>query len=99
VPDFVAWGYKLDIRRFVLAPGDGVVFHARLIHGAPGNASADRRRRTLALRFAGDDVRWRPHAGTFKPLRQANLAPGAALSGPLFPVLWRDAAGGSKEPS
>ena len=91
LPDIDGTRATLDIRSFTLAAGDAVVFHARLIHGAPGNASATRRRRTLALRFAGDDVRWKPHSGTFKMLRNANLAPGAPLSGPLFPILWRAA--------
>ena len=67
-----------------------MIFDARLIHGAPGNES-DRRRRTLALRFAGDDVRWRPHAGAFKALLAAKLAPGAPLDGEMFPLLWKAA--------
>lgn len=89
LPDIDGQRATLDVRSFSLAPGDAVIFHARLIHGAPGNASPTRRRRTLALRFAGDDVRWQPHSGTFKMLRMANLARGAPLSGPLFPILWR----------
>jgi len=89
LPDIDGNRGALDIRSFDLAPGDAVIFHARLIHGASGNASATRRRRTLALRFAGDDVRWKPHSGTFKMLRMANLPLGAPLSGPLFPILWR----------
>jgi ectoine hydroxylase-related dioxygenase (phytanoyl-CoA dioxygenase family) len=88
LPDIEAQRATLDLRRFVLEPGDAVVFHGRLIHGADGNPS-DRRRRSVALRFAGDDVRWRPHSGTFRPLAQAGLAAGAPLSGPLFPILWR----------
>lgn len=75
---------------FDLEPGDAVVFHANLAHGAGGNAS-ERPRRTLALRFAGEDVRWRSGVSTFRRLRKANLADGAALSArdDLFPVLWR----------
>lgn len=75
---------------FDLEPGDAVVFHAHLVHGAGGNAT-DRPRRTLALRFAGDDARWRAGVSTFRRLRKANLADGAALSArdDLFPVLWR----------
>ena len=91
LPDIEAMRGTLDLRRFDLEPGDAVVFHGRIVHGAGGNPSA-RRRRTVALRLAGDDVRWRPHSGTFRPLARAGLAPGAELSGPLFPVLWR--AGG-----
>lgn len=75
---------------FDLEPGDAVVFHAHLVHGAGGNAT-DRPRRTLALRFAGEDVRWRTGISTFRRLRKANLADGAALSerNDLFPALWR----------
>jgi ectoine hydroxylase-related dioxygenase (phytanoyl-CoA dioxygenase family) len=89
LPDIDARRGELDIRSFTLAPGDAVVFHARLVHGAPGNASTDRRRRTVALRFAGDDVRWRPHSGTFKTLRRIELQAGASLDHPMFPILWR----------
>lgn len=88
LPDIDAERERHDVHRFALSPGDATIFHARLVHGAPGNPS-ERRRRTVALRFAGDDVRWRPHRGTFKPLARAGLAAGAPLSGPLFPVLWR----------
>ncbi len=89
LPDIDAHRGQLDMRSFVLAPGDAVIFHARIVHGAPGNASADRRRRTVALRFTGDDVRWRPHPGTFRMLRRIALAEGAPLDHQLFPILWR----------
>jgi ectoine hydroxylase-related dioxygenase (phytanoyl-CoA dioxygenase family) len=76
---------------FELQAGDAVVFHARLVHGARGNLSQDRPRRTVALRFAGEDVRWRTGTSTFRRLRRANLPDGAPLSdrSDLFPVLWR----------
>jgi len=90
VPDIEAQRATLDIRRFDLAPGDAVVFHGRLVHGAGGNASAGRRRRTLALRFAGEDARWREGVSTFRPLRKAGLRTGDRLSArpDLFPLLW-----------
>jgi ectoine hydroxylase-related dioxygenase (phytanoyl-CoA dioxygenase family) len=89
-PDIDARRGELDLRRFDMAPGDAVVFHGKLVHGAGGNASATRRRRTLALRFAGDDVRWREGVPTFKALREANLKTGDTLDArpDLFPVLW-----------
>jgi ectoine hydroxylase-related dioxygenase (phytanoyl-CoA dioxygenase family) len=87
LPEIDARRAALDIRSFALAPGDVVIFDARLIHGAAGNPSA-RRRRTLALRLAGDDVVWRPHAGAFKALRAAGLRAGARLDGAMFPLLW-----------
>jgi ectoine hydroxylase-related dioxygenase (phytanoyl-CoA dioxygenase family) len=91
MPDIDARRDTLDIRCFELIPGDAVFFDARLVHGAHGNHSADRRRRTLALRFAGDDVRWRSHSGAFKQLRAAKLQEGAPLAPPFFPILWRRA--------
>ncbi len=89
-PDIEARRSELDLRRFDMAPGDAVVFHGKLVHGAGGNASATRRRRTLALRFAGDDVRWREDVPTFKALREAKLKTGDTLDAraDLFPVLW-----------
>jgi ectoine hydroxylase-related dioxygenase (phytanoyl-CoA dioxygenase family) len=89
-PDIDAMRPRLDIRSFALAPGDATIFHGRLIHGAPGNASPTRRRRTLALRFAGDDARWQEGISTFQALRQAKLKTGDPLSAraDLFPVLW-----------
>lgn len=90
-PDIDANRATLDIRRFALAPGDATLFHGRLIHGAPGNTDPTRRRRTLALRFAGDDARWREGVSTFQALRKAGLKTGDSLElrPDLFPVLWR----------
>ncbi|MBI3505610.1 MAG: phytanoyl-CoA dioxygenase family protein [Proteobacteria bacterium] len=90
-PDIDALRGTLDIRSFVLAPGDAVVFHGKLVHGAGGNSSTTRRRRTLALRFAGDDVRWREDVPTFNALAKARLKTGDRLDArpDLFPVLWR----------
>lgn len=76
---------------FKLEPGDAVVFHGRMVHGAPGNPSADRPRRTIALRFTGEDIRWQHGISTFGRLRKADLPNGAPLSArdALFPVLWK----------
>jgi ectoine hydroxylase-related dioxygenase (phytanoyl-CoA dioxygenase family) len=89
-PDIDAARATLDVRSFALKPGDATLFDGRLIHGASGNASATRRRRTLALRFAGDDVRWREDVNTFQALRRAGLKTGDSLDKrrDLFPLLW-----------
>ena len=93
-PDIEAMRATLDIRSYALAPGDATIFHGRLVHGAPGNASATRRRRTVALRFAGDDARWQTGISTFQALRKADLKTGDALSArpDLFPLLWEAGA-------
>ena len=93
-PDIESLRATLDIRRYALAPGDATIFHGRLVHGAPGNASPTRRRRTLALRFAGDDARWQTGINTFQALRKAGLKTGDPLSArpDLFPMLWQAGA-------
>jgi ectoine hydroxylase-related dioxygenase (phytanoyl-CoA dioxygenase family) len=41
---------KYDIVSFGLKPGDCAAFHFRTVHGAPGNASTDTRRRAISFR-------------------------------------------------
>jgi ectoine hydroxylase-related dioxygenase (phytanoyl-CoA dioxygenase family) len=84
--EFLAWR---------VAPGDVLIHKGLTIHGAPGNASTDRRRRALALRYTGDDARYDPRPGTFMDMASVRahvpapaLAPGAAIGGPLFPQAW-----------
>ena len=50
-----------------MAPGDVIAFHARTVHGAPGNAQADRRRRAYATRWLGADARYAERPGTVSP--------------------------------
>ncbi|MEJ0069978.1 MAG: phytanoyl-CoA dioxygenase family protein [Pseudomonadota bacterium] len=87
VPDIEAARDRYDIRAWAMAPGDCLVFQAMIMHGAPGNATAGRRR-GLALRFAGDDARYDPRPGTFQMIREPDLAPGAPLACDLFPRVW-----------
>ncbi|MDZ7839477.1 MAG: phytanoyl-CoA dioxygenase family protein [Gammaproteobacteria bacterium] len=42
-----------------LRPGDCIVFHPLVIHGAPGNSSRASRRRAVVTRWIGDDVTYR----------------------------------------
>jgi len=45
-------------------PGDVILHHPMIVHGAPGNMSANQRRRAWATRWLGEDARWddsRPH--------------------------------------
>lgn len=74
-----------------LEPGDAVFFHMLTLHAA-GGVSGSRRRRVLSVRFLGDDMvhaprRW-PTSPPFPGLED-ELADGAPLDHPLFPVLWR----------
>jgi ectoine hydroxylase-related dioxygenase (phytanoyl-CoA dioxygenase family) len=70
-------------------PGDAVVFHPRVLHAAFG-AATDRPRRTFTIRFAGDDVRWRPRSNYYHPwMRDAGLHRDDPLDHMWFPVLRR----------
>lgn len=88
IPDIEADRASYDIVTFELEPGDCLVFQAMIAHGAPGNATATRRRRALSMRYAGDDARYDPRPGTFQLARDPGLAPGAAMACDLFPRVW-----------
>ena len=64
------------------------------LHAAAG-ADAGRRRRVYSVRLLGDDIRHAPRSWITSPdfpgLRD-ELAPGAPMRHPLFPLLWRDHA-------
>jgi ectoine hydroxylase-related dioxygenase (phytanoyl-CoA dioxygenase family) len=70
-----------------LEPGDAVFFHALTLHRSAGSA---KRRRVVSFRFLGDDAthaprRWRT-SPPFPGLSD-ELAEGAPMDHPLFPVL------------
>jgi ectoine hydroxylase-related dioxygenase (phytanoyl-CoA dioxygenase family) len=72
---------------YEMGPGDVTFHHARTVHGAKGNATADRRRRGYSVRFAGDDVTWLKRKFSLSGV-EVDLADGAPLRGNLFPLLW-----------
>ena len=88
VPDIEGERQRYSIRHWDMQPGDCLVFDAAIVHGAPGNSTPGRRRRGLALRYTGDDVRYDPRPGTFQMLREPELAPGAPMTCSLFPRVW-----------
>jgi ectoine hydroxylase-related dioxygenase (phytanoyl-CoA dioxygenase family) len=82
---------KHRILSWDLAPGDVLAFHFLTLHGAPGNASA-RRRRGFATRWLGDDARFAQRPGrTSPPYPDIGLEDGDRLREDWFPVVW-DAA-------
>ena len=93
MPDIDGHRADYDLRGADLAPGDCVAFHFRTVHGAPGNRARDRRRRAVALRWIGDDARYVTRPGMMSPpfheFNDIDLADGAPLTGPWFPVLAR----------
>lgn len=88
IPDIDAERAKYDIRSWAMEPGDCLVFHAMIVHGAPGNSTPGARRRGLSLRYTGDDARYDPRPGVFQFPYQPVLEAGAPMTCELFPRVW-----------
>ena len=81
---------ELEVIGWALEPGDAVFFHGLTLHAA-GPVPRPRRRRVASLRFLGDDMRHVVRPWTTSPPFPGladELADGAPLDHPLFPVLW-----------
>ncbi len=90
LPDIEANRGNWNILGWELEPGDAVFFHMLTLH-ASGGVGGQRRRRAFSLRFLGDDMRHAPRAWKTSPEFSGlidQLADGAPLNHPLFPVLW-----------
>jgi ectoine hydroxylase-related dioxygenase (phytanoyl-CoA dioxygenase family) len=87
IPDIEADRGSFDIVSFDIQPGDVVMFHPATLHG--GGAS-EGRRRTLSVRFFGDDVVYEQRPGKSEPPYpglEATCTPGEPLRGTWFPQL------------
>lgn len=89
IPDIEADPDAYHILSWDLEPGDCVVFHGKILHGATANISAAMRRRALAVRFAGDDIRWRTRSYVSRSKVTAGLRDGDVVDSEDFPVAWR----------
>lgn len=78
-----------EIICYDLKPGDCLIHHANIIHGAKGNKTSKVRRRGYATRWTGDDVVWDPRVATADIPFDPGLAPGEKLDCELFPVIWK----------
>jgi len=90
LPDIDADRSAFDIRRFDLEPGDAIFFDFLTVHGAPG-FPYQTRRRILSLRYLSAGVRHAPRRWATSPPfdgLDAELAAGAPMDHPLFPVVW-----------
>ena len=86
MPSFESFNNKIMIPDLKL--GDAVLFNFKIVHGASGNNSQDRRR-AFSMRFIGDDVRYIDRGGeTSPPFTNINLKSGDALRTDWFPVVW-----------
>jgi ectoine hydroxylase-related dioxygenase (phytanoyl-CoA dioxygenase family) len=89
LPDIEAEREKYDILAWDVSPGDCLIFQGMVVHGAPGNPKAGRRR-VLSTRWLGDDARYRkPQGEVAIPTTQPDLLDGAPFTGPLYPTVWR----------
>jgi len=90
VPDIDARRGEFEMLSWALEPGDCIAFHMRVVHGAPATARLKTRRRGFATRWLGDDARFarRPWT-TSPPFPHLNLTPGAPMTHPDFPLVWR----------
>jgi ectoine hydroxylase-related dioxygenase (phytanoyl-CoA dioxygenase family) len=90
LPDIEADRGAFDIRRFGLEPGDAIFFDFLTVHGAPGFPFRGRRR-VLSLRYLSAAARYAPRRWATSPPftgLDAELAAGAPMDHPLFPVVW-----------
>ena len=95
IPDIEAMRHSLQLIQYELEPGDCTVHHALLVHAAPGNTLATKRRRAVVTRWTGDDVRYAPKPKIQPLIRQPTIPPGAPLDSDLWPVVWATPRGRS----
>ena len=70
-----------------LNPGDIIAFNFSIIHGAPGNSSAYRRR-AFSVRFVGDDATFAKRKGEVSPpFPEVKLNHGDKMDSPSFPKI------------
>jgi len=74
-----------QIVRWAMEPGDVLVFHADIVHGAPGYSGSGRRR-ALVTRWLGDDARFAEKQGEVAiPTFDCRLKHGDEMAGEHFP--------------
>lgn len=88
VPDIEGNRAAFEIRGWAVEPGDAVAFNFRTLHGAPANASAERRR-VISVRWVGDDARFVQRLGRTSPaFPDLEYEDGARFEAPEFPVIY-----------
>jgi ectoine hydroxylase-related dioxygenase (phytanoyl-CoA dioxygenase family) len=89
LPDIDAASDEHELLSWDLEPGDCIVFHAMIVHGAPGNRSTRHRRRAWATRWTGDDACYAGRAGEIGyPPFDPGLKDGDPMDSDYFPVIW-----------
>lgn len=96
VPDIEAHRDSFDILSFDVEPGDAVVFHGNVLHGASGKAGHPHPRRAYATMWGGPELRYHQVQGHAMPLpgdgRDKAIPAGARIAEhpDAFPLYWRE---------
>ena len=90
LPDIENNRSDFDIVRFALEPGDAIIFHANIVHGAPGVQRNAARRRAYSTRWLGDDAVFlkKPGERAF-PEHDDTQEDGKPYRGEDYPVIYR----------
>jgi ectoine hydroxylase-related dioxygenase (phytanoyl-CoA dioxygenase family) len=86
MPDIEAARQDYDIVCYDTRPGDVVVQHLLTLHHAPGNAT-QRRRRAVAVRYAGDDATYAVRKKSPPLPVPVTLQAGDPLDSDIFPLV------------
>ncbi|MBX9846483.1 MAG: phytanoyl-CoA dioxygenase family protein [Xanthobacteraceae bacterium] len=88
IPDFESERAQHDIVHFDTKPGDVIAHHLLTLHHSPGNSLSNRRRRAIAIRYAGDDVTYAKRVMGPQPPRDPGLKTGDKIGCDIFPQVW-----------
>jgi ectoine hydroxylase-related dioxygenase (phytanoyl-CoA dioxygenase family) len=90
MPDIDGNPDQYEILTWAMQPGDCIVFHPLMIHGASGNPRNDRRRRALSTTWLGDDTVYGERAAEVEPkIEGYEFVPGQRLNvESVFPLVW-----------
>lgn len=97
VPDVAGNRDSFDLLRFDVEPGDALIFHGNVLHGADGRADYPLARRAFASLWGGPQLRYHRSEGkTFPPPggepAEGKIAHGASIADypTSFPVGWQE---------
>ena len=88
IPDFEAERDRHEILCWDLSPGDAIAFHALTLHHASGNRSNTAARTGYALRFMGDDVRYKEAPGMNQLVLNPELKDGDHMASTQYPIVF-----------
>ena len=79
---------KMNVLEWEMNPGDAVAFNFKVLHGARGNTSSQRRR-AFSLRLIGDDATFIERPGiTSPPFPNHGMSSGQKLREDWFPIIF-----------